>query len=268
MKNKYIKKAQSIKGWLTYEAELLLIWIDEIQKINGIKGNIFEIGVHHGRSAAVLGAFLRNDEFLGACDVFEYQQNISASGKGDKKVFLDNMNTIFKGRLDLQVFETISSQLDPGDIGSDYRLFHIDGGHLREEAYHDLHLASEVTKEEGLIILDDPFRAEWPGVTEALIQFLDEKDDYCPIFAGFNKIGLGKNDSKELYSRELENVEMHYKYGLYFPLRTKIVTFVGQPLRVFYLPVEFADATLHAKLLKYIRPLVRLKRNGFSLQST
>ena len=33
---------------------MLFAWIDEMQRRNGIAGDIFEIGCHHGKSSALL----------------------------------------------------------------------------------------------------------------------------------------------------------------------------------------------------------------------
>ena len=69
------KQTKRLHGWLSPEGTMLFAWIDDIQKQAGITGDLFEIGVHHAKSAALLGRMARPDrEVFGVCDIFEDQR--------------------------------------------------------------------------------------------------------------------------------------------------------------------------------------------------
>src|SRR5687767_10517483 len=68
-----VRQTRRIDGWLAPGAVYLFALTDRVQKQHGIVGNLFEIGVHHGKSAMVLGAMARASERLGVCDIFGNQ---------------------------------------------------------------------------------------------------------------------------------------------------------------------------------------------------
>ena len=71
----YVKKIRRIQGWFWPAAAHLFAMLDEIQKINGITGNLFEIGDYHGKSAALLGGMVNPQrERLGVCDTFGHRR--------------------------------------------------------------------------------------------------------------------------------------------------------------------------------------------------
>jgi glycosyltransferase involved in cell wall biosynthesis len=184
------RQSRHIHGWFSPDAAGLFGLIDELQHEAGVRGDLFEIGVHHGKSAVMLGAMAREGEILGVCDVFGDQgANVSLSGLGNRATFDGNLRRIAPTS-NVTVHEKRSSELTPEELGGPYRFFHVDGGHLAEDALGDLRLAAEVLHDCGVIVLDDPFRPDWPGVTEAALQFMQERKDYAPIALGFNKLAL------------------------------------------------------------------------------
>ena len=196
------KLAKSVDGWFQKEAALLLALFDEVQKRADIRGDLFEIGVHHGRSSAVLSHFTRSpDERYGVCDLFgEQGANVSDSGRGDRAIFESNMAKLGPDGLRLEVFAKRSDQLSLDEIGRNaYRFFHVDGGHNPDEALADLELASEAIAEAGIIVVDDPFKVEWPGVAQASVEFLLAHPEFDAVAAGFNKLILARRDSAEPY---------------------------------------------------------------------
>lgn len=88
------RKSRNIQGWFSDKAAMLFAWLDEIQQTNGITGDVFEIGCHHGKSTMLLGAMVQpHREKLGVCDLFGDQDaNISGSGKGDSELFRRNLS--------------------------------------------------------------------------------------------------------------------------------------------------------------------------------
>lgn len=232
------KQSKDIPGWFSQEASMLFAWIDEIQKRNNISGDCFEIGCHHGKSALMLGTMLdAGSEKLSVCDLFGRQSdNISRSGNGDLDEFNLNMESLRNAGLAINIFQKNSADLTAAEIGKDYRVFHVDGGHNPDEALIDLRLAADCIVESGVIVLDDPFRMEWPGVTEALIRFLDERTDFQAIMTGFNKLVLVREKWSGIYLAALESDEQRQTYGFSYPWRVKEMPFHNTNLRVFYVP--------------------------------
>ncbi|GAB2784004.1 hypothetical protein GCM10027275_30120 [Rhabdobacter roseus] len=253
---KAYQNINKIAGWFSEEAAMALALFDEVQKQNQYSGDIFEIGVHHGKSALFLHQFLSDTEDLRICDLFNYQtQNISTSGKGDKVIFLNHLHRVLK-RSDITLFEKSSNHLSVKEIGRSYRMFHIDGGHSCQEALSDLELAAEAVHPYGVIILDDPFRSEWPGVTEALIAFLKKSSNFSALLIGFNKLFIVHNNYYNLYASAFDNVAHRSNYALGFPLAYKTVSFLEKDLRCFYIPTY-----IHKPSLKQ-RIYIQLKKWG------
>ncbi len=207
------RRTRRVEGWFSAEAAALFGLLDEAQRAAGVEGHLFEIGVHHGRSAVLLSQLARPGERLGVCDLFgEQTQNVSASGSGNRAIFEGNMAALAPGFDRLDVFATASDQLTPDRIGGPYRLFHIDGGHLREEALSDLRLAAGALHERGAIVVDDPFSVAWPGVTEGILSFLGERADFEPLILGFNKLVVVPSGARGLYEPSVSDSDVWWQY--------------------------------------------------------
>ena len=75
------KGYKNVEGWLYPLTIKCACELSDIQKTNGIKGNVCEIGIHHGRFFILLHLLTESDEYSIACDLFERQiENISISG--------------------------------------------------------------------------------------------------------------------------------------------------------------------------------------------
>jgi hypothetical protein len=268
-----VRMTRGIHGWFSFEAAMLFAWIDDIQKRNGVAGDVFEIGVHHGKSAVLLGAMIQPErEILGVCDVFGDQlQNVSRSGSGDRGIFERNMKTSFHDSLAVRIFAKPSKDIGVEDIGTNYRFFHIDGGHTPEEAFNDLQLAAASTVKEGVIVLDDPLRPEWPGVSEALFRFLTSNKEFCAIVVGFNKMILTRCESADQYVRDIDKVDRQIVYNLLYPWHMKISRFFNYPIRIFYIPTYLSGKSIPAKAIRvfqidrwthtpFLRPVIRIAR--------
>jgi hypothetical protein len=261
-----ISRSGRIGGWLSKDAVMLFAAVDELQKRQGVSGDLFEIGVHHGKSASVLAEMARPGERLGACDLFSDQtDNVSRSGRGDRAVFEQNISAYVARGLRLDIFETNSRDLVPSEIGQNIRFFHIDGGHNAKEAQADVELAASCLAREGVIVLDDPFRANWPGVTEAIVHFLEASPDFCAFAVGFNKLFITRRPAASLYAG-LQDHAFQKQYGLYRWF-SKVLPFLGSPLFIFcdyqrergevFSRIYRALPFLHTSQL---RPLVRRAR--------
>ncbi len=190
----YLQATANIKGWFFPIDASLFGAIDEIQKLEDIRGNLFEIGVHHGKSTVLLARMARAGEVVGACDIFEAQDlNRDASGKGDKDIFLGNVRA-FGQVAELNVFAKSSQALTVEDTGQ-CRFFHIDGGHWPAIVMSDLATADRALGPGGVIAVDDVFNPSWPGVGEGFYRYMAENPGrLVPILIGANKVFLARPD--------------------------------------------------------------------------
>ena len=235
---KIVNQSRAIEGWFSSEAAMLFAWVNDIQRRNNIHGDSFEIGCHHGKSALLMASMLNPErEKLAVCDLFGMQAgNVSRSGHGCLSAFDRNVQQVRETGLNIDVYQKNSAELSASEIGRNYRFFHVDGGHNPDEALHDLKLAAECTIDSGVLVLDDPFRTEWPGVTEALIRFVDEQPDFHPIMVGCNKLLLTRSSCSQIYINELESMSQRERFGFGYPWRVKQMPFVNTQLRVLYVP--------------------------------
>ena len=214
---------QKVDGWLLEVAIALIISLDRAQQEYEVKGNICEIGVHHGRLFILLDLLTREGENALAIDVFSEQHlNYDQSGKGDRDIFLNNIDTHVKTQANLRVVQSDSSILDGSKIielaGGEIRLFSIDGSHTKEMTYHDLTTASHALTPGGIIILDDYFNEAWPGVSEGAHHFFaDNKSPLVVPFAvGGNKVFLTTPSMSTIYRDWLFNNLVMDKQKMWF----------------------------------------------------
>jgi hypothetical protein len=235
-----IRRTRRIEGWISPGAALLFALIDEVQRKQGVTGGLFEIGVHHGKSAVLLCAMARVGESVGVCDLFGSQAlNVSASGAGDRATFERNVGEFVRGGPGrLTVFEKASADLTPDEVGRGQRIFHVDGGHLIEESLSDIRLGADVLHEHGVIIVDDPFRADWPGVTEAILRFLQEQREFAPVVIGFNKLVLARSETAPTYMKAFTSESLVRSYIDRRIYAAKTLTIAGHPTMLFYIPVS------------------------------
>lgn len=231
-----IRRTNNISGWFSAGAASVFAVINQIQKENNIEGNLFEIGVHHGKSAIFL-AYLRNSqsELLGVCDIFENQHlNVSSSGTGDKQIMMMNFRDNFVDSDNfLRVFTKSSSQLELNETTSRCRIFHIDGGHSVEEATADLELAASALHPQGAIVIDDAFHPDWPGVTEAIVRFLGKNTGkYVPLIIAFGKLTIIPRSAVKIYARGFHEDGVYQSFIPEPALKPERKTFLGSEVLV------------------------------------
>ncbi|HEX7153291.1 MAG TPA: class I SAM-dependent methyltransferase [Thermoanaerobaculia bacterium] len=196
----YLRATRGVEGWFFPIDAYLFAFIDSIQQRERIAGDLFEIGVHHGKTAIFLGRLLRAGESLGVCDVFE-RQNLNAdhSGEGSRELFLRNMQQ-HAGTDHLRVFPKLSSELTAEDTTTRCRFFHIDGGHRADDVVNDLTIAARALLPDGVVAVDDLFNPNWPGVSEGFYQFI-HNGVFVPLIIGGNKVFLTRPDAAPRYAR-------------------------------------------------------------------
>jgi hypothetical protein len=186
---KYLDDTRDIEGWLFPIDAYLFAAFNSMQKRMGIRGNLFEIGVHHGKTAILFAWMVEPDEILGVCDIFDQQHlNADGSGRGDRAVLTANMRRYGPSGVSIRVFEKLSFDLTSCDTTNNCRFFHIDGGHRPEDVVCDLGKAALALSPQGIVAVDDPFNPNWPGVSEGLYRFFSKTPDtFTPVMIGGNK---------------------------------------------------------------------------------
>lgn len=198
----YLSETSPVEGWFFPVDAQLFAFIDHVQQERSLTGNLYEIGVHHGKTALLLARFLRPGERLGVCDVFGNQDlNLDRSGEGSLRLFLRNVGTYTS--LDpsaVAVHPKRSDALTEVETTTGCRIFHIDGGHLPKDVKNDLQVAIRALHRDGVVIVDDVFNSSWPGVAEGFFEFLrSDHTELVPLLIGGNKVFLCRPGSLGMY---------------------------------------------------------------------
>jgi hypothetical protein len=191
---------KTVQGWLDPTAVEIISTISRQQTKLGVSGGVCEIGIHHGRLFILLHLLRQENERSAAYDLFEMQQdNVDASGLGDKAVFLDNLRRLGGDSAQIVVKSRNSLDMTAAEVRADagpIRLFSVDGGHTADITESDLALAEASLCPGGVVILDDYFNQEWPGVSEGAARYLGSgTSQLVPVAIGGNKFIL-TNDAE------------------------------------------------------------------------
>ena len=202
---KYLNTFEKIEGWFDKRAVNVLRFFNNLQVAENIAGNIFEIGAYKGKLTILLSIFLRENERLVVNDIFDLQNlNVSRSGtKANYSDFLKNLSGFFNDLSFLEIIITGSSNLHKTIRKEKFRIFSVDGGHSAKETYEDMLFAASVVEEKGIVILDDYYNSNWPGVKEGADKFVKENNNLVPLAAFFNKFIYVKKESRDYYLNSL-----------------------------------------------------------------
>lgn len=185
-----------IDGWLTSLDAGMVAAVDAHQRAQGLTGSVGEIGIHHGRMFLLLVLGLQRGERAFAIDVFADQAlNLDRSGRGEEAIFRANLSRYGVGVEQVAVFRQDSRTLQWREIlahvGQPARLVSVDGSHLAEVVEHDLGVMADGLAEHGVIVLDDYFSVEFPGVSEGASRFLlQQAGSIVPFAMGDSRLLL------------------------------------------------------------------------------
>lgn len=145
-------------------------------------GHLVELGTYLGKSAVIIGDFVRQDERFIALDLFG-----TDAGLGDSRQADDNRaeNQRSYRTLTREKFEsnylalhanlpeivqapsaTITDHVEPGSV----RFLHIDASHLYPYVHTDVTNAKTLLRHDGIVVFDDHRSEHTPGVTAAVWQ--------------------------------------------------------------------------------------------------
>jgi hypothetical protein len=197
-----------VSGWLKPEVLDIMSVLDAAQRAKSVSGAVAEIGVHHGKLFIGLQLLQDANGRAVAVDVFSNQElNIDNSGKGNLEVFRKNMRR-WSSSSNVAIHQGDSTCLQPDELrklaGADIRLFSVDGGHTDSIVFNDMKLAEATLAEGGIVIADDIFNQEWPGVSVGTFRYLDEGGVLLPFAVGFNKVFFARAEFVQCYRDALQ----------------------------------------------------------------
>lgn len=168
-------RLRDVPGWFTPLDQALFGWCLDWQSSQGLSGDLVELGVYKGKSAILLGAYLRESETLIACDLFGRPASDTDIGPGASQFYRDrlcrqdfetNYRRFFEElpRIVEAPSSTILTYVEPGSS----RFVHIDAAHRFSNVLQDVASARTMLCEHGIVVLDDYRTAHTPGVAAAV----------------------------------------------------------------------------------------------------
>jgi hypothetical protein len=200
----YIRRGKFyVDGWLRNDAAWIIAALVERQRSIGIAGGVAEIGVHHGKLFILLYLLGQAPEKAVAIDLFEDQHlNVDKSGSGDPAKFLRNLDRYAdRTRLVLHQGNSLDlsgptlMQLAEGPL----RFVSVDGGHTADITAHDMATADAAIAEGGIIVVDDVFNEQWPGVGDGVRRYFEHASNVVPFAIGANKTYFCRPSHRDIY---------------------------------------------------------------------
>ncbi|MBJ7339068.1 class I SAM-dependent methyltransferase [Mycolicibacterium sp.] len=224
--------------------------LDAAQRSRGVDGGIAEIGVHHGRLFIALHLLQRGLGKSVAIDLFGDQDlNIDGSGHGDLGKFTDNV-ALWSTMDGLVLHQGDSTKLTPEVLrdkaDGPIRFFSVDGGHTEEIVYSDMRLAEATLADGGIVIADDVFNQQWPGVAVGTLKYLEDGAKLVPFGIGFNKTLFTQPEYAEYYRTELESA-----FAGSLRIQSDSTVFAGHPV-VYLAPVTPVDVLRRSETARSI----------------
>jgi predicted O-methyltransferase YrrM len=176
--HRYKTDYESIGGWFSDNAIATWDALLTLQLTQNFDGNLMEIGVLRGKSAALLSLHARPSETCLFVDIAFRKEaiDIIESIRPKNNLFIKDMSQNIHNREDLQ------------RLCFTFRWIHIDGEHSGHAVRSDLEIAEELLNENGVICLDDFMNPAYPQITMAVFSFLENRADAFTLFLnGFNK---------------------------------------------------------------------------------
>ncbi len=172
------------------------------QCFHQVQGDILEIGVLYGYTAALLAAALDDDERCLLIDPYADTNAVSArviefSQIEPKKLNYFQYDSRFVAKNDSHFF---------GDHIPQVRYAHIDGEHSYDAVYSDLELSFRCLAPFGLIVLDDIFSVPHACCTHAMFDYLRANPKIHCVALGFNKAYLCESRYLKFYQNFFSNL--------------------------------------------------------------
>jgi hypothetical protein len=197
----------AIPGWFLRQDQILFRWFLEEQNLRQITGDLAEFGVYLGKSAIVVGAYLRPGETFTVIDLFESPSHDSANQTENVNTYSSLTQRAFEAnylrfheRLPVVIRGPSSEILNHSAVGR-HRFVHADASHLYEHVRTDVASARALLHEHGLVVFDDIQSDHTPGVAAAVWAAVDN-NGLRPIVKSQGKL-YGTWGAAESWQNEL-----------------------------------------------------------------
>jgi predicted O-methyltransferase YrrM len=164
----------TIKGWFNPSDRRMFAWMLERQARLGEIGDVVELGCYLGKSAVLIGDYLRPGETFTVLDLFESDApDDENSGEMQRSYSTLTQAAFERNYLQFHpelpvVVKAPSSAIVEHVAPASCRFVHIDASHLYEHVASDVDSACKLLRADGIVVFDD-FRAEHtPGVACAV----------------------------------------------------------------------------------------------------
>lgn len=180
--------ANTIEGMLSHFSMAAMDSLLSFQAESGIRGDIVELGVFRGKSAAILAARLSDDEQLLLYDIANYFDRESLAKLDANLAF----NVVSTADLSTKDFRNRKHSV---------RFCHIDASHMFVPTMHEMSLADFMLSENGILCLDDYTNLNYSQILAATFKYLFTKKTDLKIFLVTDeKAYLCRRSNLRLYS--------------------------------------------------------------------
>ncbi|MEY9846611.1 class I SAM-dependent methyltransferase [Streptacidiphilus sp. MAP5-3] len=211
-----------VRGWFFAVDRHLFVWFLEQQKKAETPGDLIEMGAYLGRSAIMLGDYVREGETFTVCDLFDSDAPDEANSGEMAASYRDTLTRkafesnylAFHDALPIVVQAPTSVMSDGRTEPKSARFVHIDASHLYEHVIGDIAFAKEALSPEGVVVLDDYRSEHTPGVSAAVWEAVATMD-LLPIVVSANKFYGTWGDPTPLQDLLLKELAEHPELTAY-----------------------------------------------------
>lgn len=197
----FLKPNSFVSGFFQPAAAVTFDVLLKHQKESRITGNCLEIGIWHGKSAALTAGYIESDQQFLMIDAIAERLRPHVT-ETFAAVGLDLADPRYK-------FVQSYSQDTLDHVGTEqlkqrFRMIHIDGLHDGRTVYTDIEIADRLCAENGVVILDDFFSPAFPGLTASYYAYAQAHPySFVLIMVGARKGVLARPKYAESYRKAL-----------------------------------------------------------------
>jgi hypothetical protein len=177
--DQYMQHFADLDGW--FQTPAIAIWDSFLsyQQEQKVTGNLLEIGVWKGKSAALAALHCEGEDacvFVDALPLDEAKARISKVVPATTCHYLQEQSQ-FLARHPFVAQGTRA-----------FRWIHVDGEHSAQSVINDLEVVDHLLSDRGVAVFDDFFSPGYPQVTQAVFQFMSARPGRLAlVLCGFSK---------------------------------------------------------------------------------
>lgn len=165
-----------VPGWFMPIDQAAFSWVLQHQNHHEPEGALVELGVFKGKSAILMGNFLRPNEVFTACDLFDDITTSEAADVGSKRFFKSQSLTQTEFEKNYLAFHAELPRIVKGPTSTvtrfvapkTARFVHIDAGHTYDLVREDTASARTMLRENGVVVFDDYRKSNTMGTAAAV----------------------------------------------------------------------------------------------------